>query len=149
MKDQKTIQSQNPVFLLHFIRLNLILKEKVMIIFSKELKVKTCDRIYVYSLDEIINYCESLRRKIEQIIDEFTRKRKELIDRYNWSSEIGTMCRKEDWLLVKTFSSLVYNKILKENIETILSDFNKGLIQKLKGGKSKMSTPHQLNISVL
>jgi len=84
--------------------------------------------------EEIIQYCESLRRNIELIINEFTKKRKELLDRHAWNSEISMMCRKEDWLL--------------ENIETALTDFSRGLSMKFKN-KNKMATPPQLNVSVL
>lgn len=53
------------------------------------------------SLD-VVNELERLKAKIEEILEEFIIKRKEILAAYNGHPDISLVMRKEDWLLVIT-----------------------------------------------
>ena len=49
----------------------------------------------------MVKECDKLKTKLQDLISEFGKKRREILSAYDGQPDINLVLRKEDWLLVK------------------------------------------------
>ena len=53
-----------------------------------------------YEFLDAVKECERFKKKIQELINEFARKRKELLDTFDGKPDVNMLIRKQDWLIV-------------------------------------------------
>lgn len=67
----------------------------------------------------LIRECDKLKTRLQDLVGDFNKKRREILSAYDGQPDISLVVRKEDWLIVRFWTLFK----LKENLETVVGEF--------------------------